>query len=212
MLFRRPLAIAPIGRFLGLLTLLFLGACSTSPPANPDNLCDVFDDKRRWYKAARASQDEWGTSIPVLMAFIHQESRFRAKAKPPRKKILWVIPGPRPSDAYGYSQALESTWSAYEKSAGRYGADRDKFADAVDFVGWYNHQSYKRNKIARDDAYRLYLAYHEGHGGYSRGTYKNKAWLVSVARKVADRSERFRRQLDSCESRYQKKRSWIPWV
>jgi hypothetical protein len=134
-----------------------------------------------------------------MMAIMHQESRFRATAKPPRKKILGFIPGPRPSDSYGYSQALKSTWASYERSAGRYGADRDDFGDAIDFIGWYNDQSKRRSGIARNDAYRLYLAYHEGHGGYNRGTYRGKQWLINVARKVNSRAARYQQQLAGCE-------------
>lgn len=194
---------------LGLFSALV--SCAASPPENVDNICSIFEEKRGWYKDALKSQKEWGTSISVLMAIVHQESRFVAKAKPPRKKILGFIPGPRPSDSYGYSQALESTWEAYERSAGRYGADRDKFEDAIDFVGWYNHQSYRRNGIQRNDAYRLYLAYHEGHGGYERGTYRSKDWLQGVARKVSDRAARYDRQLTGCQNELEKDDGWFSW-
>ncbi len=93
----------------------------------------------------------------------------------------------------------KSTWKSYKRSAGRYGADRDDFADAIDFIGWYNDQSNRRSGIARNDAYRLYLAYHEGQGGYNRGTYRNKQWLINVARKVQRRASTYRQQLLACE-------------
>ena len=198
-------------RGLVLLLVTLLAGCATSPPANVDNLCDIFDDKKGWYEDARDAEKAWGSPIPVLMAIVHQESRFQAKAKPPRKKILGFIPGPRPSDSYGYSQALGSTWDAYKRSAGRYGADRDDFGDAIDFVGWYNHQSYQRNKIPRNDAYRLYLAYHEGHGGYARGSFRNKDWLVRVARKVDQRADRYTKQLAGCRKRLEDDRGWFNW-
>ena len=180
-------------------SLLTLAACTTSQPRNTENICAIFSEKRGWYEDAEDSRDEWGSPIPVMMAIMHQESRFDAKAKPPRKKIFGFIPGPRPSNAYGYSQALESTWDDYKRSAGRYGADRDDFADAIDFIGWYNTQSYKRSGIARNDAYHLYLAYHEGHGGYNRGSYRSKDWLIGVARKVERRANTFQTQLNGCE-------------
>ncbi|MEE4279029.1 MAG: transglycosylase SLT domain-containing protein [Halieaceae bacterium] len=196
---------------LALLFLALLGGCASRPPDNVDDLCAIFDDKRGWYDDARDAEKRWGTSVPVMMAILHQESRFVARAKPPRKKILGFIPGPRPSNSYGYSQALKSTWASYERSAGRYGADRDDFGDAIDFVGWYNHQSYRRNAIARNDAYGLYLAYHEGHGGYERGSYRNKEWLQGVARKVADRSRRYEGQLGRCQERLEEDRGWFSW-
>jgi hypothetical protein len=186
-------------KWLLILLLFSLAACTTSPPRDVNDICDIFQEKSGWYDDARDASKEWGSPIPVMMAIMHQESKFRAKAKPPRKKIFGFIPGPRPSDAYGYSQALGSTWDGYKKSAGRYGADRDDFGDAIDFIGWYNYQSYKRSGISRSDANRLYLAYHEGHGGYNRGTYRSKQWLVGVARKVGDRAESYTRQLQGCE-------------
>ena len=191
-------------------TLLVAG-CTTTPPSNVDNVCAIFEEKDDWYDDARDAEEEWGVPIGVMMAFVHQESRFVAKAKPPRKKVFGFIPGPRPSDAYGYSQALKSTWEGYERSAGRYGADRDDFGDAIHFVGWYNHQSWRRNGIARNDAYRLYLAYHEGHGGYARGTFNDKAWLKQVARKVADRAARYESQLAGCRERLEDKGGWFKW-
>src|SRR5690606_16932254 len=97
---------------------------------------------------------------------------------------LGVIPWKRPSSAFGYAQALDSTWDLYRRDANNFLASRADFDDAMDFVGWYNHTSYQRNRIARDDAYSLYLAYHEGHGGYARGTYRGKPWLLERARGV----------------------------
>ncbi|MBN7798968.1 transglycosylase SLT domain-containing protein [Parahaliea mediterranea] len=183
--------------------LVALGGCTTSTPRNVDNICSIFFEKGDWYDEAADARDEWGSPIPVMMAIMHQESRFVAKAKPPRKKILGFIPGPRPSDSYGYSQALKSTWKGYKRDAGRYGADRDDFGDAIDFIGWYNHQSWKRSGIARNDAYHLYLAYHEGHGGYNRGSYRSKAWLRKVAGKVKTRASRYTTQLAACEEELQ---------
>lgn len=179
--------------------LMVVAGCTTSPPKNPHNICDIFRQKDGWYDDAVDAKKEWGSPIPVMMAIIYQESRFQAKAKPPRKKILGFIPGPRPSSSYGYSQAKKSTWNEYKRSAGRYGADRDDFADAIDFVGWYNYQSHKRSGVSRKDPYRLYLAYHEGHGGYNRATYRKKKWLTGVARKVESKSKTYQTQLNSCE-------------
>lgn len=182
-----------------LLAMMALAGCTTSQPKDVNNVCAIFEEKGGWYDDAADSRDEWGSPIPVMMAIMHQESKFQAKAKPPRKKIFGFIPGPRPSDSYGYSQALGSTWKGYKKSAGRYGADRDDFGDAIDFIGWYNHQSYKRSGIAKTDTYRLYLAYHEGHGGYNRGSYRSKQWLIDVAKKVNRRANSYQAQLNGCE-------------
>lgn len=192
--------------------LLALAGCASAPPEDVDNLCAIFEEKPRWYRDARAAERDWDIPVPVLMAFLHQESRFESRARPPRKKILGFIPGPRPSDAYGYSQALRGTWRDYQRAAGRYGADRDDFGDAVHFVGWYNAESRRRNGIGSDDAYRLYLAYHEGQGGYARGTWRGKSWLQQVARKVARRAQRYDRQLRGCAGRLRERRGWFRWL
>lgn len=194
-----------------LLVLLAVAACTTSPPQNVNNLCDIFREKDDWYDDAVDASKEWGSPVPVMMAIIYQESRFKAKAKPPRKKILGFIPGPRASSAYGYSQAKKTTWQEYKRSAGRYGADRDDFADAVDFVGWYNYQSHKRSGISRKDPYRLYLAYHEGHGGYNRATYRKKEWLLDVAKKVERKAGTYQAQLQACEEELEKGGWFFGW-
>jgi hypothetical protein len=127
---------------LSLAALIVTTLCGcASAPANVENICAIFEEKGRWYKHAKKSEERWGTPIHVQLAIIRQESTFKFDAKPPRKKLLGFIPWKRPSNAYGYAQALDSTWASYQKDTGRRGADRDDFGDAIDFVGWYTHQS-----------------------------------------------------------------------
>jgi len=190
-------------RLPALLLGICLGAsCSTSPPSRSDDVCVIFQEKNGWYAATLASQSRWGTPVPVIMAFIRHESGFRADARPARRRILWIIPGPRPSDAYGYPQALDSTWRDYRRATGERWADRDDFADAADFIGWYNDLSHRSHGIAKTDAYNLYLAYHEGQGGYGRGTYHAKAWLLRAAQRIAATADNYRRQLQRCRYRF----------
>ena len=186
---------------IGSLIVASLVGCAAAPPKNTSNLCEIFTEKKGWYKHSRKASKRWGGDIAVMMAMIYQESSFKARARPPRKKILGIIPGPRPASAYGYAQAINATWDIYKKSTGNKGADRNKFKDAVDFVGWYNHQSHRKNRIKKNDAYNLYLAYHEGHGGFAKKTFRKKKWLKDVSKKVSKRSARYRSQLNSCESR-----------
>jgi hypothetical protein len=93
-----------------------LASCTAKQPSNIDNICDIFSEQRSWYKAANKSAKRWGTTVPVMMSVIYQESSFKAKAKPPRTKILWVFPGPRPASAKGYAQAIDGTWDTYRRS------------------------------------------------------------------------------------------------
>ncbi|MFT5116524.1 MAG: hypothetical protein ACI9NY_000043 [Kiritimatiellia bacterium] len=186
------------------LVFLLLG-CAASPPQQVDNICGIFNEKDDWYAAAKKSKKRWGSSIPLMMAFMHQESRFVSQAKPPRDKILGIVPWFRKSSAYGYSQAQDDTWDWYRKKTGRWGADRDSFQDAIDFVGWYNTQTKKINGVSLTNTYGLYLAYHEGHGGFKKKTYNKKEWLKTVAKKVAGRSRTYAKQLRSCEKGLQSK-------
>lgn len=190
--------------------VLLLGGCANLPPSNPNNLCDVFDDKSSWYKQARRAQNNWGSSIPVMMSIMYQESQFKHDARPARRKILWVIPGPRPSSAFGYPQAKNEVWGEYKKAVGSSWVRRDNFGDAIDFIGWYNKQSQRRNRIGLNDGYNLYLAYHEGQGGYSRASYRNKNWLVNTARRVDSRAKQYAAQLQGCEARL-RRGGWWPF-
>lgn len=196
-------------RFYWPVVLCFLlSGCVTSPPKQSENICGIFKEKRSWYKQAQKAAKRWNSTVPIIMAIIHQESAFVGNAKPPRRKILGIIPGPRLSDAYGYPQAKDATWEWYQRSSGRWGADRRDFGDAADFVAWYNNQSRTRNGIPVHDVYNLYLAYHEGHGGHARGTFNKKPWLINVARRVEQRAARYQQQLLSCEADLQKSRWW----
>lgn len=183
-----------------ILTVAFLAlcACAALPPKNGDDLCATFRENEDWYTAAEASSKKWGVPVAVQMAIMHQESHFVADAKPPRTWLLGIIPWFRPSSAYGYAQALDQTWETYLDQAGSWGADRDEFADAADFIGWYSHHAHLKLGIAKVDAKNLYLAYHEGPEGYQRKSYLRKAWLRRVADKVARNARRFQNQLGSC--------------
>jgi hypothetical protein len=132
------------------------------------------------------------------MAVLHQESRFRARARPEWRTVLGVIPLGPASSAYGYGQVKSGTWDDYRRLAGRPGARRDRFADAVDFVGWYADVIARRAGVAKDDAFHLYLAYHEGPTGFGRRTFEAKPWLLGVARKVQQRAVLYGAQRASC--------------
>lgn len=184
-------------------------ACVTSAPKQVDNVCKIFTEKRSWYKEAAKAAERWQGNVPIIMAIMHQESRFIANARPARKKILGFIPGFRPSNSYGYSQAKKETWRWYVRESGRFGAQRRDFGDSADFIGWYNRKSSTVANIAANDAYALYLAYHEGHGGYMRRSFQSKSWLKGVALKVQRRAAQYQMQLNDCEEKLKKRRWWF---
>ena len=185
-----------------------LAGCTTPRPTNIHNVCTIFKQYPEWFWNTQATQKKWGVPESVQMAIIYQESHFNATARPPREHLLWVIPWFRPTTAYGYSQALKSTWEIYEKSTGHYSADRSRFAAATDFIGWYSNRINKQLGIRKNDAYRLYLAYHEGIEGYREKTYLQKPWLMQVARNVSARANAYHNQLISCWNELPKKPWW----
>ncbi len=133
------------------------------------------------------------------MAIVHQESSFKHDAETEMEYFLWIIPIGRKSSAYGYAQVKDGTWDGYIKSTHNWGADRDDFADAVDFIGWYGKTTYDKLKISKWDAKNQYLAYHEGQGGYKRKTFNKKPWLIKVASKVDKNARKYGAQLKKCE-------------
>lgn len=188
--------------------ILLLAACASHPPSDLNNVCNIFREYPSWYTHAKDVERRWKVPVPVQMAIIHQESKFNAHAKPPRSKLLGFIPWKRPTTATGYAQALHGTWKEYKRNNGGFLSSRHSFSDGVDFIGWYANQANRRAGINRSDAYSLYLAYHEGVGGYQRKTYLRKAWLPPVARKVQARSQLYAMQLNSCQ-RSLNSRSWF---
>jgi hypothetical protein len=99
---------ALLARFsLVALAFLALAGCATAPPRDIDDLCRIFAEQPGWRRAAERAESRWGTKVPVAMAFVRHESSFRADAKPPRTRILGLIPWTRPSSAYGYAQATD---------------------------------------------------------------------------------------------------------
>jgi hypothetical protein len=191
--FRRPVL------FLACLLPLAIVACAGGPPDRPENACAIFEERRGWWDAVRDSERRWGAPPELQLAILNQESSFDRNARPPRRKLLFVIPTPmRESSAYGFAQATRSTWDWYRDETGRRFADRDSFRDATDFVGWYADKSRRLSGIALDDARGQYLAYHEGHGGFNRGSYRGNRDLQRSADSVSRRTATYRAQLDRC--------------
>lgn len=202
----------PFAPLAGLLLIALLAGCASAPPRQSDDLCAVFHEKTDWYAAAVAAEERWGAPVHVTMAIIRHESSYREDARPPREYLLGLVPWFRPSSAFGFAQAKDETWDWYRESSGNRWADRDEFDDAVDFVGWYLHQSQRMLGLSKWDAYSQYLAYHEGQGGYKRGSYRNKGWLLGVARRVSNTAKGYATQLASCRKALEREASsWWPF-
>ena len=177
---------------------VILGSCATKLPNNPNNACSIIHENPDWYYDMTKSYNKWGIPLNVQLAFIKQESSFRSDAQPPMKYYLGFIPKGRASSAYGYAQALDGTWDHYKKSTKQSFVSRGSFADATDFIGWYLNNVHKQAGISKSNTYDLYLAYHEGIGGYKRGSHKNNSFLKNYARKTSNIANKYSSQLKSC--------------
>lgn len=181
--------------------LLVLSACSGDsqpPPANLQDACAIKADRPSWFRSMRQTERKWGAPVPVQLATLYQESTFRPRARTPRTYALGFIPTGRVSSAYGYAQAIDGTWDWYREETGQRRAKRHRFSDASDFMGWYMAKTTRENGVAPHDAYNQYLAYHEGHSGFRRGSYTRKAWLQNTAAKVQNRAATYQAQLQGC--------------
>jgi hypothetical protein len=176
-----------------------------------ENACLIFREKPDWFDASLTVERKYGLPIQVQLAIMRQESSFRHNAAPPRDSFLGIPMWWRVSSAYGYAQVKDETWDWYKDKTGNWGADRDDYDDAVDFMGWYADVSQKTLGISKWDAYNQYLAYHEGHGGWQRKTYNSKGWLVSVARKVDANARMYGEQLRSCRHSLKSSPWWWPF-
>ena len=189
--------------FLFLSIFLFLLSCS-SIPKNTSSSCSIFSERYFWYKHAKKTEEKWGTPIYIQLAIIKMESDFDWLAKPQRKKIFKVIPYKRPSSSFGYSQAVKGTWEQYKRETGNKLATRIRFKDSVDFIGWYTNKSESILKISKKNAFKQYLAYHEGWGNYKN--YKTNQKVISLAKKVKIQSDKYRLQLKKCKYKLNKKK------
>ena len=186
---------------LVLSAVVAITACTSAPPQSQDNLCAIFDEYPQWYDAAKDSEERWGTPPHILMSFVKHESAFVSDAKPPRGWFLF-IPLPRGSSAEGYAQAQDAAWDEYQDENGGLFKSRSDMKDALDFIGWYNHLSSESLGISKWDPKQMYLAYHEGRGGYARGSYNSKPEVVQLADRVDWQAREYGAQLLQCEDRF----------
>ena len=187
-----------------IILFFFLFSGCSSIPSNTANSCQIFDERYLWYKHTKKVEQKWGTPIYVQLAIIKMESDFDWLAKPARQKIFKVIPYKRPSSSFGYSQAVKGTWEQYKKETGNNLATRVRFKDSVDFIGWYTNKTESILKISKNDAFKQYLAYHEGWGNFKN--YKKNKKVIKLAKKVQKQSSIYKKQLINCKSSLNKKK------
>ena len=67
-----------------------------------------------------------------------------------------------------------------------------------DFIGWYTNKSETILNISKKDAFKQYLAYHEGWGNYKY--YKKNKKVIKLAQKVKKQSDNYKNQLLKCKN------------
>ena len=87
-----------------LILVLLVGSCGggqSSAPRDLDNACNLLRERPQYLKAFRKVERKWGVPMHVMMATIHQESKFVADARTPFRYVAGVIPMGRQPSAYG---------------------------------------------------------------------------------------------------------------
>ena len=181
-----------------LFIILFLITGCSSIPSNTLNSCSIFNENYLWYKHAKKAEKKWGTPVYLQLAIIKMESNFNWLAKPPRQKLFKIVPYKRPSSSFGYSQAVKGTWKQYKTETGNKLATRTRFKDSVDFIGWYTTKTEKILKVSKTDAFKQYIAYHEGWGNYKN--YKSNKKVINLAKRVEKQSNIYKKQLTDCKN------------
>ncbi|RCL01367.1 MAG: Lytic transglycosylase [Candidatus Tokpelaia sp. JSC085] len=184
---------------LVLSVVVLLAGCARTP-TQISNICAVLSQNDgpvfNWQRSSKRAEQKYGIPMPIILATIYAESGFQQRAKPPRKKLLGLIPWKRLSTAYGYSQAVNGTWKEYRRKTGHKTACRTSFDDAAQFIAWFHRESIRKNAISPNDVYGLYLNYHMGHRAYARGSHS--AFAIQKAQQVQMMAQRYAIQLRNC--------------
>lgn len=154
--------------------------------ADSNSICQVIKVHPSWYKDAKAVQKKYGVPVYVQLAIIHEESHFKANARNPH------------SSAFGYAQAVNQIWTTYKASSGNSKDVRNNFADATKFIGWYAQRMHKQINVSPKSAYELYLAYHDGAGGYLSDMHKKYDSTKRLADHVQQVAGQYKEALIAC--------------
>jgi len=163
------------------------GSTISAQAANKLNdACSLFQQKVGWYTITSEASEKWGVPVSVILAIMHQESRFKSTA------------AAKTTSAFGYSQALTGTWEEYRAATSTTHAVRTSLTDSADFIGWYMNRTKQKLGLPLDDVAAHYLTYHEGPAGYQSKRWKKQPKLVQIAKGVAERARMYEAQLQQC--------------
>lgn len=165
---------------------------------NKEDACIIVKKNPDWLKAMYRTQLVYNIPISTQLAFVKHESNFKRKARPLNKNRKSIFDKKYASTAYGYAQALDGTWKEYQTTFNNKRLKRTNYGHSVDFIGWYNNRHIKAGMNPNNISH-LYLAYHEGLGGYRKKTYNKKPWLVNYSKAVEMSAQKYHRQLNLCK-------------
>jgi len=95
------------------LAMVLSGAVDTASAASSlDNACKLLSERVGWFTIADDASKKWKVPVPVLLAVMYHESRFKADASP------------KTTTAFGYAQALDGTWEQYKTATSASSARR----------------------------------------------------------------------------------------
>lgn len=174
-------------RYIIIVVMLLFSTVAQAKLDQKNEVCQILTENPSWYTAAKKTEQKWGVPVAVQMAIMHQESHFKATAKNPT------------SSAYGFAQVLNATWKGYQRDVSSK-ARRSDFAAASDFIGWYANQAQDQLGISPDNAYNLYIAYHDGSGGYKKASKNKKSLAARLATRVQSTAKDIRQDMKTCES------------
>ena len=178
--------------------LIFLTISCSSIPSNTANSCTIFDEKYLWYKHAKKVEQKWGTPIYIQLAIIKMESDFDWLANQQDRKFLKSYLSKDRRVHLVILKRLKGPGNNIKKETGNKLATRARFKDSVDFIGWYTNKTESLLKISKKDAFKQYLAYHEGWGNYKY--YKKNKKVIGLAKKVERQSDIYKKQLFKCKN------------
>lgn len=191
----------PLVRLVCTISLLLVGGVSNLASAkdfDAKNICSIFKAKPSWKRSAFRAEKAWGTKVEAAMSIIFHESSFRSKVRPTKKQrfLFWTY-DKREGNALGYAQATKETWRQYKKETNLWFANRTKFYDSINFIGWYNRKSRQITGIKPNDVFSLYIAYYEGWSGFKSRQWRGKK-IVKRAKQVAALAKQYADQLPDC--------------
>ncbi|MGH1462428.1 MAG: hypothetical protein ACRBB6_10350 [Neptuniibacter sp.] len=163
-----------------------LSGCFAMGTKPKQTICEVLQENEEWVEPIVNAQSRYGTPASLTLALLEM----------PLSDIEKRHIYPRTADWDEYRVRTEN-WAASTRSP-RY---------SVDFIGWFTHETLKRNNVRWSDVSAHYLSYRLGHGGYHRFEPDKYPELQQQAERVTLQAQRWHQELKTCQLQVEG-RSW----